>query len=181
MRGLWPSLVMNDKTKRTMRGVGNNQGSNFPNGQSGNAPHFRSRRKQMAVAKSEKAKPSSAHPQTIGQLIRAIRSLGLCRITQIGNNEWQIDSREEGRVSCLLVSGQSKPRRKPGCNEGGNSRLGRGKEKGKRGRDRTRPVRGANQSHNANKRSARNIYEVFRPHSISTRCLASQFSDQSQS
>ena len=181
MRGLWPSPVMNDKTKRTMRGVGNNQGSNFPNGQGGDASHLRSRRKPMAVGKSKKAKPSSAHPQTIGQLIRAIRSLGLCRITQIGNNEWQIDSREEGRVSCLLVSSQSKPRRKPGCDEGGDPRLGRGKEKGKRGRDRTRPVRGTNQGHNANKRSSRNIYEVFRKDSISTRCLASQFSNQSQS
>jgi len=135
MRGLWPPLVMNDKTKRTMRGVGNNQGSNFPNGKSGNAPHFRSRRKQMAIAKSEETKSSSANPQTLGQLIRAIRSLGLCRVTQIGNNEWQIDSSEEGRVGCLLVSGKGKPRRKPGGYEGGDSRLGRGKEKGKRGRD----------------------------------------------
>jgi len=181
MRVLWPSLVMNDKTKRTMRGVGYNQGSNFPNGQIGNAPHFRSRRKQMAVAKPEEAKPSSANPQTIGQLIRAIRSLGLCRITQIGNNEWQIDSREEGRVSCLLVSSQSKPRRKPGGDEGGNSRLGRGKEKGKRGRDRTRTIRRANQGHNANKRSARNIYEIFGTDSVTTGCASGQPSNQSQS
>jgi len=135
MRGLWPSPVMNDKTKRTMRGVGNNQGSDFPNGQSGDASHLRSRRKPMAVGKSKKAKPGSAHPQTIDQLLGAIRSLGLCRITQIGNNEWQIDSREEGRVSCILVSGKGKPRRKPGGYEGGDPRLGRGKEKGKRGRD----------------------------------------------
>ena len=181
MRGLWPSLVMNDKTKRTMRGVGNNQGSNFPNGQSGNAPHFRSRRKQMAVAKSEKAKPSSAHPQTIGQLIRAIRSLGLCRITQIGDNEWQIDSCEEGGASCLLVSSKSKSRRKPGGDEGGNPRMGRGKEKSKRGRDRTRTIRRANQGYNANKRGSRNIYEIFRTDSSTTGCASSQPSNQSQS
>lgn len=181
MRGLWPSPVMNDKTKRTMRGVGNNQGSNLSNGQGGNAPHLRGRRKPMAVAKPEEAKPSSAHPQTIGQLIRAIRDLGFCRITQTGNNEWQIDSREEGRVSCLLISSPSKPRRKPGGYEGGDPRLGRGKEKGKRGRDRTRSVRGANQGNNANKRSARNIYEIFRTDSSTTGCASSQPSNQSKS
>jgi len=183
MNEAYPSAVTlaNDLSKRNSGKVGRKSCQNMYDGKERNAPHFRSRRKQMAITKPKEAKPSSAHPQTIGQLIRAIRSLGLCRITQIGNNEWQIDSREEGRVSCLLVSGKGKPRRKPGGDEGGNPRLGRSKEKGKRGRDRTRPVRRTNQSHNANKRSARNIYEVFRPHSISTRCLASQFSNQSQS
>ena len=149
-------------------------------GQERNAPHLRSRRKSMAIDKPKETKPSSTHPQTLGQLIRAIRSLGLCRIVKIGDNEWQIDSSEEGRVSCLLVSRASLPRRKPGSTKGGDPRLGRGKEKGQRGRGGTRPIRGANQGHNANKRGARSIYEVFGTDSITTGCASIQPCNQSQ-
>lgn len=181
MRGLWPPPVMNDKTKGAMRKMGTYQGGNFPNGKGGNAPHLRGRRKQVAADKPKETKPSSAHPQTLGQLIRAIRSLGVCRINQIGDNEWQIDSSKEGRVSCLLVSRSSLPRRKPSCTKGGDPRLGRGKEKSKRGRNRTRSIRRANQGHNANKRSPRNIYEIFGTHQITTGCASSQPSDTGES
>lgn len=180
MRGLWPSPTMNDNPKTIMRCMGNRQGSNFKDGKGRNASHLRGRRKQMAADKPKETKPSSSHPQTLGQLIRAIRSLGICRINQIGDNEWQIDSSKEGRVSCLLVSRASLPRRKPGSTKGGDPRLGRGKEKGQRGRGGTRPIRRANQGHHANKRSPRSIYEVFGTDSITTGCSSGQPSDQSK-
>ena len=181
MRGLWPSPMMNDNPKATKRCMGHRQGSGVENGKGGNASNLRGRRKPMAIDKSKETKPSSSHPQTIGQLIRAIRSLGICRINKIGDNEWQIDSSKEGRISCLLVSRASLPRRKPGSTKGGDPRLGRGKEKGQRGRGGTRPIRGANQGHNANKRSARSIYEVFGTDSITTGCSSSQSSDKGES
>lgn len=181
MRGLWPSPMMNDNPKATKRCMGHRQGSGVENGKGGNASNLRGRRKPMAADKSKETKPSSSHPQTLGQLIRAIRSLGICRINKIGDNEWQIDSSKEGRVSCLLVSRASLPRRKPSCAKGGDSKLGRGKEKGQRGRGGTRPVRGANQGHNANKRSARSIYEVFGTDSITTGCSSGQPSDKGES
>jgi len=181
MRGLWPSLVMNDKTKRTMRGVGNNQGSNFSNGKSGNAPHLRSRRKPMAVGKSKEAKPHSTKAQTLADLLRSIRCLGICRLTKIGNSAWQIDSSEEGRASCLLVIDRRISGKERRGDEGRSSWTQSSQKERSRGGNRTGTIRGASQNNNANKRSSRNIYEIFGTNSSTIGCAPGQFSNQSQS
>ena len=110
----------------------------------------------METSKSKKAKPSATNLAPIYDLIRDIRNLGL-RVVKVGKLAWQIDSSEKGRASCLLIGGESKQGRKPGCYEGGDCGMGRGKKKSKRSRNGTRSIRGSNKSRHPNGRSAGSV------------------------
>ena len=171
--------MMHDSAKRFGRIVGDGQGTDFAHGKGRDASHKRSRRKTMEAGKSKKSIETHSEPVTIHRLLRDIRELG-CRVTKIANATWEIAQGEEGGASCILVGDESLQRKLASSHAVSNPRMGRGQEKGKRGRDRTRTIRRANQSNNENKRGSRSIYEIFRSDSITTGCSPGQPSNQSQ-
>ena len=157
----YPSAVnlTNDYSKRTSRKVGHRCGAVVSNGKARNAPHFRVRRSKVEARKSEAGEQES--PRTIPDLIRAIKRFG-CRVIQIENLAWQIESSEASRGSCLLIGSYSGKQSKPSRYEGGSSRMGRSKKASRRSRNGTRSVRGSNQSASQNGRGARSVRQMAR-------------------
>jgi len=154
----YPSAVTlaNDYPKRTSRKVGHRCGAVVPNGKAGHAPHFRVRRSKMETRKSEASEQITDSPNTIPDLLRAIKRLG-CRVIQIENLAWQIESSEASRGSCLLIGSYGGKQSKPSRYASRRSRMGRSKKASRRSRNGTRSIRGSNQSASQNGRGERSV------------------------
>ena len=107
----YPSAVTlaNDYPKRTPRKVGHRCGAVVSNGKARDATNQRIRRSKVEARKSEASEQE--YPRTIPDLLRAIEGLG-CRVIQIENLAWQIESSEASRGSCLLIGSDSRKQSK---------------------------------------------------------------------
>ena len=161
MNESYPSAVKlsNDHPKRTPRKVGHRCGAVVSNGKARYAPNFRVRRSKMEARKPEAGEQITDSPNTIPDLIRAIKRLG-CRVIQIENLAWQIESSEASRGSCLLIGSYGGKQSKPSRYASRSSRMGRGKKASRRSRNGTRSVRGGNQSASENGRGARSVRQM---------------------
>jgi len=177
----YPSAVTlaNDYPKRTPRKVGHRCGAVVSNGKAGYAPHFRVRRSKVEARKSEAGKQITDSPNTIPELLRAIEGLG-CRVIQIENLAWQIESSEASRGSCLLVGSHGGKQSKPSSNEGGGARMGRSKKTSRRSRNGTRSMGRSEPSHSSHGGSARMDNEVARSNQVASRCPSFEPSGQSK-
>ena len=178
----YPSAVTiaNDYTKRTPRKMGHRCGTVVSNGKARNAPHFRVRRSKMEACKSEASEQITNSPNTIPDLLRAIKRLG-CRVIQIENLAWTIESSEASRGSCLLIGSHGGKQSKPSRYEGGGARMGRSKKASSRSRNGTRSMGRSKPSHSSDGGSARMDNEVARSNQIASRCPSFEPSGQSKS
>ena len=157
----YPSAVTlaNDYAKRTPRKMGHRCGAVVSNGKARNATHFRVRRSKMEARKPEAGEQITDSPDTIPDLLRAIKRLG-CRVIQIENLAWQIESSEASRGSCLLIGSYGGKQSKPSRYAVGSSRMGRSKKASGRSRNGTRTMGRNKQNNFTNGRSARSVRQM---------------------
>ena len=155
----YPSALAlaNDYSKRTPRKVGHRCGAVVSNGKARYATYKRVRRSKVEARQPEAGEQES--PRTIPDLLRAIEGLG-CRIIQIENLAWQIESSEASRGSCLLIGSYGGKQSKPSRYEGGGSRMGRSKKASRRSRNGTRPVGRGEQGHDSDGRGAGSVRQM---------------------
>jgi hypothetical protein len=141
----YPSALAlaNDYPKRTPRKVGHRCGAVVSNGKARYATYKRVRRSKVEARQPEAGEQES--PRTIPDLLRAIEGIG-CRVIQIENLAWQIESSEASRGSCLLIGSYGGKQSKPSRYEGGGSRMGRSKKASRRSRNGTRSMGRSEQS-----------------------------------
>ena len=177
----YPSAVTlaNDYAKRTPRKVGHRCGAVVSNGKARNAPHLRVRRSKMEARKPEASEQITDSPNTIPDLLRAIERIG-CRVIQIENLAWTIESSEASRGSCLLVGSYGRKQQKPSRNEGGGARMGRSKKASRRSRNGTRSMGRSEPSHSSDGGSSGMDNEVARSNQIASRCPSFEPSGQSK-
>ena len=177
----YPSAVTlaNDYPKRTPRKVGHRCRAVVSNGKARNAPHLRTRRSKVEARQPEASEQITDSPNTIPDLIRAIKRLG-CRVIQIENLAWQIESSEASRGSCLLIGSYGGKQSKPSRHEGGSSRMGRSKKASRRSRNGTRSMGRSEPSHSSDGGSARMDNEMARSNQIASGCPPFEPSGQSQ-
>ena len=177
----YPSAVTlaNDYPKRTPRKVGHRCGAVVSNGKAWNAPHFRVRRSKMEARKSKAGEQITDSPNTIHDILRAIKRLG-CRVIQIENLAWTIESSEASRGSCLLIGSHGGKQSKPSRYEGGGARMGRSKKASRRSRNGTRSMGRSEPSHSSDGGSARMDNEVAWSNQIASGCPSIEPSGQSK-
>ena len=177
----YPSAVTlaNDYAKRTPRKVGHRCGSVVSNGKARNATHLRVRRSKVEARQSEASEQITDSPNTIPDLLRAIERIG-CRVIQIENLAWTIESSEASRGSCLLIGSYSRKQQKPSSYEGGSSRMGRSKKASRRSRNGTRSMGRSEPSHSSDGGSAGMDNEVARSNQIASGCPSFEPSGQSK-
>ena len=181
MNESYPSAVTlaNDYPKRTPRKVGHRCGAVVSNGKARNAPHLRVRRSKVEARKSEASEQITNSPNTIPDLLRAIKRLG-CRVIQIKNLAWKIESSEASRGSCLLIGSYGGKQSKPSRYASRSSRMGRSKKASRRSRNGTRSLGRDEQNHFTNGRGARVDNQMARRNQGVTRCDAIQPCGQSK-
>ena len=177
----YPSAVSlpNDYPKRTPRKVGHRCGTVVSNGKARNAAHIRVRRSKMEARKPEASEQITDSPNTIPDLLRAIERIG-CRVIQIENLAWTIESSEASRGSCLLVGSYGRKQQKPSRYEGGGARMGRSKKASRRSRNGARSMGRSEPSHSSDGGSARMDNEVARSNQIASGCPSFEPSGQSK-
>ena len=108
----YPSAVTlaNDYPKRTPRKVGHRCGAVVSNGKARYATNQRIRRSKVEARQPEAGEQES--PRTIPDLLRAIEGLG-CRVIQIENLAWQIESSEASRSEERRVGKECRSRWSP--------------------------------------------------------------------
>ena len=181
MNESYPSAVTlaNDYPKRTPRKVGHRCGAVVSNGKARYAPNLRVRRSKMEARKSEAGEQITDSPNTIADLLRAIERIG-CRVIQIENLAWQIESSEASRGSCLLVGSYGRKQQKPSRYEVGSSRMGRSKKASSRSRNGTRSMGRSEPSHSSDGGSAGMDNEMARSNQIASGCPSFEPSGQSK-
>ena len=166
-------------TERDRRKMGNQSCKSMYYGQKRHANYKHIGGREMETGKSKKTGEGKGDLITIDKLIRDISNLG-CRITKIGDSAWQIDSWEEGRASCILISSAVSKGKKPSRHEGSGARMGRGKKASRRSRDGTRSMGRSEPSHSSDGGSARMDNEVARSNQIASGCPSFEPSGQSK-
>jgi hypothetical protein len=154
---VWEALVRNDKTNRPSLKMECLKGGHFKVREGRDAPYKRQRCRALEAGQPEKSKQNRDQFDTIPDLLRAIEGLG-CRVIQIENLAWQIESSEASRGSCLLVGSYGGKQSKPSRYEGGSSRLGRSKKASGRSRNGTRPMGRGEQSHDSRMDEVREVF-----------------------
>ena len=179
MFGVWKALVRN-ATIRTSETMGNIWGGDKQASKGGYAPNQRGRGSKLEDRKPKASRQkATSNPSTIPDLLRAIEGIG-CRVIQIENLAWQIESSEASRGSCLLVGSYSRKQQKPSRYEGGGARMGRSKKASRRSRNGTRSVGRSESSHSSDGGSSRMDNEVARSNQIASGCPSFESSGQSK-